>query len=118
MPVSAYGLVGRLHGTGDSFASTPVRAWMVREMVKHGFGSKLIPGSPQPESVLADPSFAIVETYALVPPGGGQGDWVDSYVRCLPRNRTTSLSHGVLFETDLKVNGATRRRPAPGWTCS
>jgi hypothetical protein len=114
MPVSAFGLVGRLHGTGDSFASTPVRSWMIREMVKRGFGSKLIPGSPQPESVLADPNYAIVETYALVPPGARQGDWVDAYVRGLPRNRTTSLSHGVLFETDLKINGANPQAPSSG----
>ena len=114
MPVSAYGLVGQLQGTGDSFASTPVRAWMVREMVKRGFGSKLIPGSPQPESVLADPRFAIVETFAMIPPGARQGDWVDAYVRCLPRNRTTSLSHGVLFETDLKINGANAQAPSAG----
>lgn len=113
MPVSAYGLVGRLHGTGDSFASTPVRSWMIREMVKRGFGSKLIPGSPpQPEAVLADPNYAIVETYALIPPGARQGDWVDAFVRCLPRNRTTSLSHGVLFETDMKLNGANPQTPS------
>ena len=31
-PISSYGLVGRLRGTGDSTAPTPVRNWMLREM--------------------------------------------------------------------------------------
>jgi hypothetical protein len=115
-PVSAYGLIGRLRGTGDSFAPTPVRSWMIKEMVKRGFGSRLIPGyeNTQPEDVLNSPNFAIVEVHAALPPGARQGDWIDTYVRCLSKNRTTSLSRGVLFETDLKENGANPQAPSAG----
>ncbi len=109
-PVSAYGLVGRLRGTGDTFAPTPVRSWMIKEMVKHGFGSRLIPGfeNIQPEDALNSPAFSIVEVHASLPPGARKGDWIDVHVRCLPKNRTTSLSRGMLYETDLKVDAPTR----------
>src|SRR6266480_5879225 len=40
--VSGFGLVARLEGTGDnSLVPTAVRSYMVKEMVKQGFGSKL-----------------------------------------------------------------------------
>src|SRR5437868_2687025 len=38
--VSAYGLVANLRGTGGSRAPTAVREYMIREMVKHGFGQR------------------------------------------------------------------------------
>src|SRR5207248_9436531 len=44
--VSGYGLIGGLRGTGDSYAPTPVREYMIREMVKHGFGTRRITGEP------------------------------------------------------------------------
>lgn len=113
-PVSSYGLVGRLRGTGDSDAPTPVRQWMQNEIVRHGFGSTRIPGVGHitPGDVLASPNFAIVEVYGFIPPGAKKDDWIDVFVRCLPKNRTTSLAQGVLFETDLKIDGANPQYPS------
>src|SRR5688500_3987132 len=39
--VSGFGVVKGLHSTGDSFAATPVREYIRRQMVTHGFGSSL-----------------------------------------------------------------------------
>src|SRR3712207_6596628 len=68
---ASYGLVGRLRGTGDSTASLPVRQWMHKQMVRHGYGSKLVPGFDAigAEQVLRDPGYAIVRVDGLIPPG-------------------------------------------------
>src|SRR3954454_23530204 len=38
-PVSGFGLVANLRGTGDTFAGTPVRNYILTTMIKRGFGS-------------------------------------------------------------------------------
>src|SRR5690349_18618613 len=51
---ATFGLVGGLRGTGDTTASLQVREWMTKQMIRHGYGSKLIPGYDKlgPERVL------------------------------------------------------------------
>ena len=100
---ATYGLVGRLRGTGDTTASLPVREWMVKQMVRHKYGSKLIPGYDKigPERVLREPSYAIVRVDGLIPPGAREGDQFDVQVTALPGNKTTNLSGGILFDADL-----------------
>lgn len=111
-PVSAYGLVGQLRGTGDTDAPAAVRQWMIKEMVRRGFGDSTKGfANLQPGPVLASPDFAIVRVDAVLPPGARRGDRIDAWVSALP-NDTTSLSHGVLFETELKENGADPQRPS------
>src|SRR5688572_27206888 len=65
-PVSGYGLVANLWGTGDSKASNATREHMIRMMEKRGFGSRQL-GYDQitPERVLSDPRFAIVRVDGL-----------------------------------------------------
>lgn len=105
--VSGYGLIGSLRGTGDSYAPTAVREYMIREMVKHGFGTRRFTGDlmTSPEAILRDPHYAIVRVDGLIPPGTRKGDRVDVAVSALPENGTSSLAHGVLFQTDLRVLG-------------
>lgn len=100
---ATYGLVGNLRGTGDSTASLPVREWMVKQMVRHGYGSKLVPGYDKigPERILREPSYAIVRVDGMIPPGAREGDQFDVRVTALPGNKTTNLSGGKLFEADL-----------------
>jgi hypothetical protein len=100
---ATYGLVGRLRGTGDTTASLQVREWMLKQMIRHGYGSKLIPGYDKigPERVLREPSYAIVRVDGLIPPGAREGDQFDVRVSALPGNKTTSLSGGMLFDADL-----------------
>src|SRR5205814_86126 len=62
--------------------------------------------------VLKDPNVAVVKVEGLIPPGARKGDWIDARVTCLAQNKTTSLAHGVLFETDLRNFGANPNNPA------
>lgn len=112
-PVSGYGLVGQLRGTGDSSASVGVRAFMTKELSRRGFGDPLVPGfgQIQPGDVLRDPNYAIVRVDGEIPPGARKHDFIDARISCLPDNRTSSLAHGVLFETDLKLAGARTDNP-------
>ena len=111
--VSGWGLVVNLRGTGDSTAPTFVREFIIREMIKHGFGmkSKGMEDLP-PERVLHDPSCAIVRVDGFIPPGTRKDQQFDVYVSALPGNNTTSLSHGQLYQMELRANGADTPNPA------
>jgi hypothetical protein len=110
--ISAFGLVGQLRGTGDTKAPPAVRTWMTKEMVRRGFGSRTMGFENVPAGrVLASPDFAIVRVDAALPPGARAGDRIDAYVSALA-NDTSSLAHGVLFETELKEDGANPQAPS------
>jgi hypothetical protein len=113
--VSGYGLVVNLRGTGNSNAPTAVRDYMLREMVKHGIGTHRIAGyeKVQPEEMLRDPRVAIVRVDGYIPPGAREGQMFDVQVSALEQSYTTSLAHGQLFATDLRVNGANEIKPGP-----
>jgi hypothetical protein len=114
-PISAYGLVVDLHGTGNTDdIPTPIVNYMVKEMNIRGFGTSLMPEFAQmsPEAVLKDKRVTIVEAVGLIPPGIRKGDQFDVYVETLPQNSTTSLANGRLYQTDLAVNGADPQNPA------
>lgn len=101
--VASYGLVGRLRGTGDSTAPLPVREWMIKQMARHQYGSKLLPDYKDigAEQILRHPSYAIVRVEGLIPPGAREGDFFDVRVSAMPGNRTSNLSGGIVFESDL-----------------
>ncbi|MCS7033682.1 MAG: flagellar basal body P-ring protein FlgI [Phycisphaerae bacterium] len=114
LPVSGFGLVVNLENTGDNTqVPTPVREYILREMVKRGFGSKLVPGFERtsPEEVLRDPRTAIVRVDAAIPPGARPGDTLDVRVSAIPSSTTSSLARGVLYRTELSVGGADPRAP-------
>jgi hypothetical protein len=67
-PVSGYGLVTRLHGTGGSRVATPVRAAMLKELARHDFGS-LGSGLASPEAILDSKDVAIVRVDGYIPVG-------------------------------------------------
>jgi hypothetical protein len=112
-PVSGFGLVVNLAGTGDTSAPTPVREYIERQMIKRGFGSTVMGYERmQPGAVLRDPRVAIVRVDAFVPPGARPGDRIDLLVSTLDNNNTTSLARGLLYRTDLKINGANPQKPS------
>lgn len=105
--VSGYGLVSNLNNTGDSQAPNAVRDYMVKEMVKHKWGSSLSGiKTPSPEEALRDPRNAIVQVDGYLPPGVRKGQRFDVQVSALPDSGTTSLAQGDLFQTDLRIMGA------------
>ena len=110
--ISSFGLVGQLRGTGDTKAPPAVRQWMTKEMLRRGFGSKTLGyDNVKAGQVLASPDFAIVRVQAAIPPGARAGDRVDAQVSALA-NDTSSLAHGVLFETELREDGANPQNPS------
>jgi hypothetical protein len=114
-PISAYGLVVDLHGTGNTDdIPTPIMNYMVKEMTNRGFGSHLMPDFAEmsPEAILKDKRVSIVEAVGLLPPGIRKGDQFDVYVETLPQNSTSSLANGRLYFTELAVNGADPQNPA------
>jgi hypothetical protein len=112
MVVSGFGLVANLRGTGDTFSGVAVREYIRKQMIIHGFGSKVLgTENMQPEDILKDPKWAIVRVDGLIPPGTKRYQRFDVYVSAMEGNNTTSLAHGTLYSTELKVNGANLQRP-------
>src|SRR6184192_4430412 len=72
--ISGYGLVANLDNTGGSEAPNAVRAYIVKEMDKHKWGSTLV-GIKTPEAIeaLRDPRLAIVQVDGYLPPGIRRG---------------------------------------------
>jgi flagellar basal body P-ring protein FlgI len=116
-PISGYGLVTHLHGTGGSRVPTPVRAFMLKELARHEFGS-FDTGWASPEQVLNDKNVAVVRVDGLIPPGSRAGTdwgtWFDVQVSIPPESDATSLAHGDLYQCDLKINGANPSEPGGG----
>ena len=111
--VSSYGLVGQLRETGNCSAPNNVRAYMLKELARRGIGDSRVPGFEHltPADILRDPHYSIVVVQGDIPPGRRKGDWFDAHVSCLPKNSTSSLAHGVLWEVELKNTGANGENP-------
>jgi hypothetical protein len=117
LQVSNYGLVVNLPGTGDGTAPTKVREYIIKEMVKRGFGTMASKQGLEyltPEKVLDNPrkNVAIVRVDGFMPPGVRQGQTFDCVVTALPDSGVTSLAGGSLYRTDLKFGGADVVDPA------
>lgn len=111
-PISGYGLVSNLRGTGNTYAGLAVREYIRKMMITHRFGSSQFGfDNMQPEDILRDPRFAIVRVDGLIPPGARKHQRFDVLVSALDGNSTSSLAHGSLYRADLKVNGANAQQP-------
>ena len=112
--VSGFGLVVRLRGTGDNSAiPAPVRDYLIKEMLRHGFGGHRIQGYENmgPESIMRDPTTAVVRADGYVPPGARKDDHFDVLVSALEESNTTSLANGQIYQTELKYLGGDENRP-------
>lgn len=111
--ISGYGLVAGLRGTGDNSAIPQlVREYMVKQMQQGGFGSHNMGlQDVKPETILRDARYAVVRVDGLIPPGAREDSRFDIYVSALEESYTKSLSHGVLYTTDLRIMGANPRNP-------
>ena len=113
--VSGFGLVVNLRGTGDNSAiPTNVYDYMIKQMQVHGFGSHRVPGFENfsPEKILRDNRTAVVRVDGFVPPGARKDERFDIVVSAMEESYTSSLSHGDLFLTDLRYQGADPNQPA------
>jgi hypothetical protein len=68
--------------------------------------------------VLNSKNVAIVRVDGVIPPGSRAGTdwstWFDVRVSIPPESDATSLAHGDLYQTDLKINGANPTEPGGG----
>ena len=112
--ISGYGLVAGLRATGDNSAIPQlVREYMIKEIQRGGFGSHNMGLQDlKPETILRDKRFAVVRVDGLIPPGAREESRFDVYVSALEESYTKSLSHGVLYTTDLRIMGANPRNPS------
>jgi hypothetical protein len=111
--VSGWGLVVNLDGTGGSRQlSNNVKAFMIKEMSRKGFGSKLTPEYQDvaPEQVLDDRNAAVVAVYGWLPPAARKGQWFDIAIKAAADD-VTSLAHGTLYDTELAIDGANAMDP-------
>jgi hypothetical protein len=105
-PVSSWGLVVGLRNTGDCTCPSLIRQWMIKQMQVHYVGSHLMGDDKiTPDQMLSDPRCAVVAVAAYIPPGARKDDYIDAVVQCMPGNNTTSLSNGMLYRTELRING-------------
>ena len=113
LQVSGFGIVANLNGTGESTAPTSVRQHVIKEAIKHGVGSKLLPDQrgKSPEQLLSDPRVAIVEVNGFLPPGIRKDQRFDIHVSAIRESATTSISGGDVWRTDLRLLGTDRRDP-------
>jgi len=92
--IEAVGLVTGLRGTGGDPAPSPQRAALLDEMQTRGV--------PNPNTVLASSSTALVLVRGVLRPGIQKGDRFDIEVRIPSRSDTTSLRGGYLLPCRLK----------------
>lgn len=108
IPVSGFGLVVGLDGTGHRGAPIYVRQQMLNEMRKRGVGSikmrDILPLTPA--QVLDSTDTAVVMVEGLIPRGATAGTRFDLLVTALDGTQTTSLAGGTLYTTDLAIGGA------------
>ena len=111
--VSGFGLVVNLDGTGGSAqVSNTVKAYMIKEMERKGFGSKLLPEyqNISPERILVDKNAAVVSVYGWIPPGARKGQWFDIAVKA-EGLEVTSLARGLMYDCELTIDGANAADP-------
>lgn len=104
--VQAWGIVAELPGTGSREMPPNVRAILTDELYKRRVGS-YIEGTEniRPELLLSTDKIAVVEVHGAIPPMAPKGTYFDLSLVALPGTQTTSLEHGLLWTTDLKIIG-------------
>ncbi|MEE9404622.1 MAG: flagellar basal body P-ring protein FlgI [Algisphaera sp.] len=106
LPVTGYGIVVDLAGTGSNEVPPQLKQWLINDMTKRGVGlaryDDILPLSP--EELLASDRTAVVRVLGFIPPGAVAGTRFDVLVEAADR-RTISLAGGRLWESDLAPGG-------------
>ncbi|MDA0803024.1 MAG: flagellar basal body P-ring protein FlgI [Planctomycetota bacterium] len=97
-----YGLVVDLPGTGSRIAPAPIRAQVIADLARMGFGTDGSGTLPGPEEVVDSNTTAIVAVEGIVPPGAVKGSTFDVRVYVVPGTSTQSLDGGKLAYVDLR----------------
>jgi hypothetical protein len=108
IPVEGYGVVAYLPKTGSGDADPRIRDMLVNQLVVEGVGLYST-GTERisPEKILSSNEISVVEVRGMIPPLARKGTSFDLYINALPDSGTTSLAHGLLWTTELKIRGLT-----------
>ena len=108
--VSGYGLVVGLRGTGSPDCPPALRAVILDQMRKGGFGQvRLGLGDRPPQVELASGRVAVVKVTGIIPAAATKQSRFDLRVEALENSSTTSLEHGQLYTLELELG-----EPRPG----
>jgi hypothetical protein len=100
-----YGLVVGLNGNGSRDMPPQIRAYMIAQASKGGFGGHQHGddiASLSPETLLDSNDTAVVIVEAIIPQGALKGAKFDVRVSALPMTDTKSLEGGTLYTTELR----------------
>jgi hypothetical protein len=98
-----YGLVVGLNGTGSRDIPPQLRAFMIAQASKYGFGSERYSEATAritPEQLLDSLDTSVVLVEAVIPQGAVKGTKFD--VRVVSMGSTESLEGGILYTTELR----------------
>ena len=96
IPISGYGLVGGLNGTGSSECPTQIRTYLQKYILQRLGGAKV-----NVDDLISSPDTAVVIVEGMIPPAASKNQRFDVRVTALPGTQTTSLEGGWLYGVDL-----------------
>ncbi len=96
IPVSGYGLVGGLNGTGSSECPTDIRTYLQKYIKQHVGSSKV-----NVDKLIDSPDTAVVLVEGMIPPAASRNQRFDVRVSAFQGTQTTSLEGGWLYGADL-----------------
>jgi len=96
IPLSGYGLVGGLNGTGSSECPTQIRTYLEKYILQRLAGAKV-----NVDDLISSPDTAVVIVEGIIPPAASKNQRFDVRVTALPGTQTTSLEGGWLYGVDL-----------------
>ncbi|MGA2070675.1 MAG: flagellar basal body P-ring protein FlgI [Sedimentisphaerales bacterium] len=96
IPLSGYGLVGGLNGTGSSECPAQVRTYLQKYILQRLAGARV-----NVDDLISSPDTAVVIVEGMIPPAASKNQHFDVRVTALPGTQTTSLEGGWLYGVDL-----------------
>jgi len=96
IPLSGYGLVGGLDGTGSSECPTQIRTYLEKYILQRLAGAKV-----NVDDLISSHDTAVVIVEGMIPPAASKNQRFDVRVTALPGTQTTSLDGGWLYGVDL-----------------
>ena len=101
IPVSGFGLVGGLHGTGSSECPPQIKTYLTQHYLRQLSTDSTL----EVEKFIESMDTAVVLVEGVIPRMASKGQVFDLRVTALPGTQTTSLKDGRLFVTELKLPG-------------
>ncbi len=107
LPVSGYGFVIGLDGTGSAEVPAYLRQWIINTMRRYGVGSaRQGLAGITPERLIASNDTTVVRIDGLIPPGAVKGTRFDLLVTAIDTQSTSLQGGKLLYPPELGIDGA------------